>query len=71
VEWRFVRSLMQGGRSEDIMLLRTDDGQVSGSLPIDGYANIHGRSAEEVAALILERLAGSRLLAKGRSQGQS
>jgi hypothetical protein len=59
VEWRVVRALIKARRTEDIMLLRTDDAAVTGLLPIHGYADIRGRSAQQVTALIMERLVGS------------
>jgi hypothetical protein len=54
LEWRAIRDLIKH-RREDIMLLRLDDGPVSGVYSIDGYIDINNRSDDEVAALILQR----------------
>jgi hypothetical protein len=54
LEWRAIRDLIKH-RREEIMLLRLDDGPVSGVYSIDGYIEISNRSDPEVAALILQR----------------
>ena len=56
LEWRAIRDLIKH-RREEIMLLRLDDGPVSGVFSIDGYIDINNRSDDEVAALMLQRYA--------------
>ncbi|HVT19343.1 MAG TPA: NB-ARC domain-containing protein [Thermoanaerobaculia bacterium] len=56
LEWRVVRDLIKSKRSEQIMLIRADEGAVPGVLGIDGYVDARGRDPGEVAYLILERL---------------
>lgn len=56
LEWRALRDLIK--RREDALLLpiRLDDAEIPGLLSIDGYVDAQGRPAEEIAALILQRL---------------
>jgi WD40 repeat protein len=56
LEWRVVRDLIKRKSSERIMLVQVDDGAVLGTLSIDGYLDARGRSAGQIADLILERL---------------
>lgn len=56
LEWRAVRDLIKQKSSEQIMLVRVDEGAVSGVLGIDGYLDARGRSPEEIAEIILGRV---------------
>ena len=47
--------LIKSKRSEQIMLVRVEEGSAPGSLGIDGWVDARGRDAREVADLILER----------------
>ncbi|TAN53869.1 MAG: TIR domain-containing protein [Methylococcaceae bacterium] len=60
LEWRALRDLIK--RREDALLLpiRLDDADIPGLLSIDGYVDAQGRPAEEIAALILQRLGMAR-----------
>jgi len=57
LEWRALRDLIKRRRSESVMPLRLDDTEIPGLFSIDGYVWIGDRSAEEIAGVILERLA--------------
>jgi WD40 repeat protein len=56
LEWRAVRDLIKSKKSEQIMLVRVDEGEVPGVFGIDGYVDARGRNPCELADLILERL---------------
>jgi glycogen(starch) synthase len=59
LEWRYIRQLIQTQDENRIMLLSFDELAEDpdlGILPGDGYAFIGDRPAEEIGALILERL---------------
>ena len=56
LEWRSVRDLIKSKRSEQIMLVRVDDGALPGVFGIDGWVEARGRDPGELADLILERL---------------
>jgi hypothetical protein len=55
LEWRAIRDLIKK-RSEHIMPLRFDDSNIDGLFSTDGYIDINGRTPENVASLILDRL---------------
>jgi eukaryotic-like serine/threonine-protein kinase len=55
LEWRAVRDLIKVREAASVMPMRFDDTAISGLFGGDGYVWLPGRSAEEVAALILER----------------
>jgi len=57
LEWRAIRDLIKTRRDESIMFCRLDDAEIPGVLGIDGYVDIQRKSAQQVAALILKRLA--------------
>jgi general stress protein CsbA len=57
LEWRVVRDLIKHREADRIMLLRLDDAPISGLLSIDGYLDIATLSDEQVANLILSRVA--------------
>jgi len=56
LEWRAIRDLIKKKASEQIMLVRVDDGEVPGILGIDGYLDARGRTPADIAARILERV---------------
>jgi hypothetical protein len=58
VEWRQMREILKKNGDHQIMPFRFDDMPITGVLSIDGYIMIGSRSAEQVAALIIERLDG-------------
>jgi hypothetical protein len=56
VEWPAIRDILKQRRDQGgIMFLRLDDGKVEGFLSIDGYVDVRGWSAAEIAKLILQR----------------
>jgi hypothetical protein len=57
LEWRAVRDLIKRRRSEQIMLVRVDEGGVPGVFGIDGYVDARGRGPGEIAELILAHCA--------------
>lgn len=57
LEWGIIRELISTRREDHIMLIRVDEGDVSGVVSSDGYISVTGRSAREIADLILQRLA--------------
>ena len=56
LEWRAIRDLIKQRRDDEVMLIRLDDGDVSGLFSIDGYISVDGRPASAIAPLILQRL---------------
>lgn len=60
LEWRQLRDILFTLEGERIMPLRFYDAPIPGLLAIDGYVAIAGRTPEEVAELILERLTVTR-----------
>lgn len=57
LEARAIRDLIKKRRDDEIMFVRVDDGSVDGVFSIDGYVDAKGRSAQDVAKLICDRLA--------------
>ena len=57
LEWRVVRELIKKRSTSAVMPLRFDMTEIPGLFSGDGYIWIPGRSPEQVAELILERLA--------------
>jgi hypothetical protein len=66
VEWRVMRTIIMGKRSEDLMFFRFDNAEIPGIFPLDGYSWIGDRSPREVADLILKRMAVPRPAASAR-----
>src|SRR4051794_36052078 len=58
VEWRAIPDLMLARESDPIMLLRADDGEVSGLLGIDHLVDVRHLDPAKIANLILDRLRG-------------
>ncbi len=56
LEFRAIRDLIKQRRDEEIMFVRVAKGDVKGVFDIDGYVDAEGRPANEIAAVILERL---------------
>lgn len=56
LEWRAIRDLIKVRAGSTIMPLRFDDTEIPGLFSIDGYLNLRGRTPDEVADLVLERL---------------
>ena len=57
LEWRQMRDILFNLEEHRIMPFRFDDTPIPGVLSIDGYVKIEKRSPQEVADLILQRLA--------------
>lgn len=57
VEWRAIRDIIKQRRDDAVMLVRGDDARVPGIYSIDGYVDLRQHSEDEVAQLILDRLA--------------
>lgn len=55
LEWRKIHELIDEHEGERIMLIRIDDGDVTGVCKTDGYISVEGRSALEIAEKIAER----------------
>ena len=56
LEWRAIRDLIKKRQTSTVMPLRFDDTEIPGLFSTDGYVWIGGRSPEEIADLILQRL---------------
>lgn len=56
LEWRAIRDVIKKRQASTVMPLRFDDTEIPGVFSIDGYVWIGGRSAQEIADLILQRL---------------
>lgn len=56
LEWRAIRDLIKKKAESAIMPIRMEEGAVTGLFSIDGYVNGRGRTVEELAELILQRL---------------
>lgn len=57
LEWRAVRDLIKRRRAPTVMPLRFDTTEIPGLFSIDGYVWIGERTPEQVASVILDRLA--------------
>jgi hypothetical protein len=57
LEWRAVRDLIADRHDDSIMPFRFDDTEVPGLFSIDGYISVGSRSADEIATLMVQRLA--------------
>lgn len=56
LEWRAIRDLIKKRQASTVMPLRFDNTEIPGLFSTDGYAWIGGRSPQEIADLILQRL---------------
>ena len=56
LEWRAIRDLIKKRQASTIMPLRVDNTEIPGLFSTDGYVWIGGRSPQEIADLILQRL---------------
>ena len=59
VEWRAIRNLIKR-REGDIIFLRADEGEVSGTFSLDGYLDMRRLSDDELISLISERVTKAR-----------
>ena len=57
LEWRAIYSLFKSKQFDQVMLLSLGTSSGTGLFDLDGPANIFGRSPQDIAILILERLA--------------
>lgn len=57
LEWRTILKRVRAEGGERVMLLRLDHGEVKGLKRTDGYIDIQDQLPDEVADLVLERLA--------------
>ena len=60
IEWRAIKDLINRKEKSAIMFMRFDKAEVTGVYLGDGYIDIAGRNATEVAELILQRLESNR-----------
>jgi len=65
LEWRAGRDLLKKKQDDRLMFLRLDNADIDGMYSIDGYIRIEERTAQDVANLILQKLA---MLAPAPSQ---
>lgn len=56
LEWRAVRDLIKKRQASTVMPLRFDNTEIPGLFSTDGYVWIGGRSPQEIADLILQRM---------------
>ncbi|MCU0812262.1 MAG: TIR domain-containing protein [Thiobacillaceae bacterium] len=56
LEWRAIRDLIKKRQTSTVMPLRFDNTEIPGLFSTDGYVWIGGRSPQEIADLILQRL---------------
>jgi hypothetical protein len=56
LEWRAVLDLIKQRQAATVMPLRFDDTEIPGLFSIDGYVWIGGRTPQEIADLILQRM---------------
>ena len=56
LEWRAVRDLIKQRQAATVMPLRFDETEIPGLFSIDGYVWVGGRSPQEIADLILQRM---------------
>ncbi|MCP5134876.1 MAG: TIR domain-containing protein [Gammaproteobacteria bacterium] len=56
LEWRAIRDLIKKRQVSTVMPLRFDNTEIPGLFSTDGYVWIGGRSPQEIADLILQRL---------------
>jgi len=56
IEWRAIREMIKKREGPRVMFLRADDGSPSGMFSLDGYVDMRGRTPQELASLIRERL---------------
>ena len=56
LEWRAILDLIKQRQTSTVMPLRFDDTAIPGLFSIDGYVWIGGRSPQEIADLILQRM---------------
>ena len=56
LEWSVIHKLVDSRQEDRLMLIRLDNGDVSGVVRTDGYLPGEGRSALEISDKILERL---------------
>ena len=59
LEWRAIRELIKQKQDSAIMPFRFDETEIPGLFSFDGYISLLERSPEEVADLILQRLASA------------
>jgi hypothetical protein len=58
VEWRAIREIIKKREGPRVMFLRADDdASPAGMFSLDGYVDMRGRTPQELASLIRERLA--------------
>lgn len=56
LEWRSIREFIKRRDDHTIMLMRFDDGEVSGVMSLDGYVDLRDHEPPEAAKFILERV---------------
>jgi len=56
VEWRAIRDIIMAKKDHAVMFMRSDDAEIPGVFPHDGYIDINRHTESEAASLILERV---------------
>lgn len=56
VEFRAIRNIIAKRDHQRVMYIRTDDGEVDGVFPIDGYIDARAFSADRIASFVAERV---------------
>lgn len=55
LEWRAIRDIIKERDDDRVMMMRLDNGVVDGTFGIDGYIDVNGRGARELADLVVQR----------------
>ncbi len=71
LEWRAIKDLITTADEGSIMPLRFDKTHIAGLFAGDGYVDIHGRQASEIADIILKRLSDQPASATDSGDGSS
>ena len=56
IEWQKIRERRVDGDEREIMYVRVDEGDVTGLSGLDGYTDARGRTPEDLARLIVDRV---------------
>jgi len=56
IEFRAIRQILMDRDRQRIMFVRTDDGAVEGTFRLDGAVDARGRTADEIARMIKQRV---------------
>ncbi|WP_355585626.1 TIR domain-containing protein [Xanthomonas cannabis] len=56
VEWRAIRAVINNKADESVMLVRSDNAEIPGIFPQDGYIDFNRFTPEQVAGFVLQRV---------------